>query len=114
MSKFIQTQCGSLVNVDSISSIQQDKKNVKDSLVLIKFIITDNNNQEFVYNSSYFDYSIQQDEKYVSGDSFCTFTLYEIVNFINSNIDYVLNSNVNYNLKPRKNWNLLIKKATKK
>lgn len=114
MSKFIQTQCGSLVNVDSISSIQQYKIYIKNGLLLIKFIITDKKNQEFVYNSSYFDYSIQQDEKYVTEDSFCTSTLYEIVNFINSNIDYVLNSDVKYNLKPRKNWNSLIKKSAKK
>ena len=114
MSKFIQTQCGSLVNVDSISNIQQNKKYVKDSLVLIKFIITDNNNQEFVYSSSYFDYSTEQNEKYVSEDSFCTFTLYEITDFINSDVDYVLSSNVKYNLKPKRDWNLSIKRATKK
>lgn len=99
MSKFIQTQCGSLVNVDSISSIQQDIENVKDDLVLIKFIITDNNNQEFVYNSSYFDYSIEQNEDYICEDSFSNDTLYEIKEFMKNNTIFILESKVKYNFK---------------
>ena len=33
MSKFIQTQCGSLVNVDSISSIQKWHTEIKDYFI---------------------------------------------------------------------------------
>ena len=99
MSKFIQTQCDSLVNVDTISSIQKRKTNINDDLVLIEYIIKNNKKQEFVYNRSYFDYSIEQNEDYICEDGFCYYTINEIVDFIENTNSYLLKSKVKYNFK---------------
>lgn len=113
MSKFIETQCGSLVNLDSISSIKQNKINIKDTLVFIKYIIVDNHYQEFIYNSSYFDYSIEDTQDYICEDSFCNFTILEITDFIKNNISNVLKSQVKYNLIKKTNWSFKLKDINK-
>ena len=97
MSKFIKTKCGSLVNVDSISSIQQRKTNINDDLVLIEYIIKNNQEQEFIYNSSYFHYSIEENEGYICEDGFCYHTINEIMEFIRNTNKYLLKSKVKYN-----------------
>ena len=99
MSKFIKTKCGSLVNVDTISSIQKRKTNINDDLVLIKYIIKNNQKQEFIYNSSLFWISTEHGEDYIYQVDFCKAIIDEIANFMENINDFVLFSNIKANSK---------------
>lgn len=100
MSKFIQTQCGSLVNVDSISSIQKWQEEISNEIFKVDIVIINNKNQEFIYNSSMFYQSIKNKntDDYVYCDDFCVDSFDEIKDCINStNPNVILKSNINSN-----------------
>ncbi len=98
MSKFIQTQCGSLVNVDTISSIQKRYEEINNEIFKVDIVIINNKNQEFIYNSSMFYQSNENkniDDDYIYYDDFCVDNFDEIKDFINStNHNVILKSNV--------------------
>ena len=98
MSKFIQTQCGSLVNVDSISSIQKWHTEINDCVFKIDIVIINNKNQEFIYNSSMFYCSKKDTDDYIHSDNFCNDTFQEIKDyFISRDVNIILKSNIDSN-----------------
>ena len=101
MSKFIETKCGSLVNVDSISSIQKWHEEINNEIFKVDIVIINNKNQEFIYNSSMFYQSNKNkniDDDYVYYDDFCVDSFHEIKDCINNtNHNMILKSNINSN-----------------